>query len=522
MASAAGLIRITLPVSGMTCGACAARLEKVLRRTSGVEEAFVNFATHTATVAYQPERSRTSEIAGAIRRAGFETGGLLRTEWELATPTADPTAVEELLLAAPGIVEVSWKAPARAFEVLALPEVGGAEALRGLLVSGGVIPAAPEGVEPAGGEEGRDWEQAERDAEQRDLDRRLIVAAVFGIPEVLLGMSHLEFPGSHWVQLGLTLPVLLFSGGHFFQRALAALRHGGADMNALVSLGTGAAFLFSLAATAAPHWFEAAGQHQHGVRPMAPVYYEAVVVILGLVLLGRRLEARARARAGDAIRGLLRLQSPTAHRLQGEHEEETPIQQLQVGDRLRVRPGERIPLDGEIVEGSSVVDESLLTGESLPVEKSPGDPVVGGTVNQAGAFVMRVTRTGREGTLQQIIRLVQDAQGSKAPIQRLADQVSAVFVPAVVAVSGITFLFWLLLAPPEERLGRAVLSAVSVLIIACPCALGLATPTAVMVGTGRAAAEGILIKGGETLERAHRIQAILFDKTGTLTRGAPE
>jgi Cu+-exporting ATPase len=295
-------------------------------------------------------------------------------------------------------------------------------------------------------------------------------------------------------------------------------------MNTLIALGTGAAYLFSIVATLFPAAVAgAAGGTHHPAGPVrAPVYFEAAAVIIALVLLGRMLEARAKARTGDAIRRLIGLQAKVARVLRDGREQEIPVEQVVPGDRVLVRPGERIPVDGIITEGESAVDESMLTGESLPVEKRVGDIVFGATMNRTGAFRFEATKVGQETALQQIIRLVQEAQGSKAPIQRLADAISGVFVPAVLMIAIATFVLWFDVAPAATRLQQALVAAVSVLIIACPCALGLATPTAVMVGTGRGAENGVLIKGGESLERAHRIDTIVLDKTGTITEGRPE
>ena len=366
-----------------------------------------------------------------------------------------------------------------------------------------------------------DPEAAARERESVEAKRRFAVAAVLGIPVLVLGMSHglLSVPAANWIELALTLPILLYSGRSYYTRAWAALRHGTADMNTLIALGTGAAFLYSLAATAAPGLVAAdAERHAHGGPP---VYFEAVAGILALVLLGKLLETRARASTSTAIRKLARLQARSARVLRGGEEIEIPMDRVAVGDVVSVRPGERIPVDGEVIEGSSRVDESMLTGESVPVPKDPGAAVTGGTMNRTGAFRFRVTRIGKDTVLQQILRMVEEAQGSRAPIQRLADRVSAVFVPVVLLVAVATFAAWFLAAPPETRLASALVNAVSVLIIACPCAMGLATPTAILVATGRGAEAGILVKGGEALEAARGIDTVVLDKTGTVTVGSP-
>jgi Cu+-exporting ATPase len=331
-------------------------------------------------------------------------------------------------------------------------------------------------------------------------------------------MSHGAFaiPGERWIQLALTTVVMAYAGGGYFRRAGSALRHGTADMNSLVALGTGAAYLYSLIATIDPS-LVAGPTADH--RAMPPVYFEAAVGILILVLLGKLLETGARARTSSAIRKLARLQVRSARVVANGVEEERELDAIRVGDVLAVREGETVPLDGIVFEGASNVSEAILTGESRPVPKAPGDELFGGTVNGGGAFRMRVTRVGADTVLAQIVRMVEEAQGSKAPVQRLADRVSAVFVPVVLVVAVATFAAWIAFGPKETRFTLALVNAVAVLIIACPCAMGLATPTAVLVATGRGAELGALIKGGAALEAAGRIDTVVFDKTGTLTSG---
>jgi len=441
--------QIALPIGGMSCAACAARIEKNLMRAEGVREAHVNFANERATVLFDPTQTDAEALCEVVRISGYE------------------------------------------------------------------IREAPPETEQAASAPVQDWEQQARDAELRDLRKRFGVALLFGVPVAALGMSQIHFTGSNWLELALTTPVLAYSGGPFFRLALSALRHRAADMNTLVALGTGAAYLFSVLATIAPSLVVMPGQ-------MAPVYFEAAAVIITLVLAGRLLEARAKARTGDAIRSLMGLQAKTARVLRNGQEADIPVEQVLPGDLILVRPGEKIPVDGVVKSGESAVDEAMLTGESLPVEKRPGDSVFGATLNRTGAFQFEATKVGSDTALQQIIRLVQNAQGSKAPIQRLADVISGRFVPGVLIVAILAFLAWFTLAAPEMRMQQALTALVSVLIIACPCALGLATPTAIMVGTGRGASQGILIKGGESLETAHKLTTIVLDKTGTITNGRPE
>jgi len=364
------------------------------------------------------------------------------------------------------------------------------------------------------------------DHEANDLRRRLIIAGLLTLPVFVLAMAHL-FPGighdhwingevSRWVQAVLSTPVVLWAGAPFFRRGWVSLRTGHWNMWTLISIGVGAAYLYSLVAFFLPGLFPASMRTHGGVG----LYFEAAAVIIVLVIVGQWLEARARSQTGSAIRALLDLAPPTARRVTDTGDEEVPLADVVVGDRLRVRPGDKIPVDGIIVEGTSAVDESMLTGEPMPVAKSPGDPVSGGTVNGTGGFVMEAERIGDETLLSQIVAMVAQAQRSRAPIQGLADKVASYFVPAVLVVAVLTFGLWWWLGP-EPRLAFAIVNAVAVLIIACPCALGLATPMSIMVGVGRGAREGILVKDAAALERLEKVTTLLVDKTGTLTEGRP-
>ncbi len=372
--------------------------------------------------------------------------------------------------------------------------------------------------EPQGGTTAADSLEASEQREYDGVRKRLIFAALFGLPVVVLGMSHGAFniPGERYIQLFLTLPVLIFGGGPFYSRALAALRHGATNMNTLIAMGTGAAFLYSMIATLFPGLVRIPGGPVH-----PPVYFEATAAILVLVLLGNLMEAGARKKSSEAIRRLASLAPPTARVFRNGEEVEVALDQVTEGDVVVVRPGEKVPLDGEILEGDTEIDESMITGESMPVTKGPGDTVTGATINGNGAFRFKVTRTGEDTVLQQIIRLVEEAQGAAAPIQRLADRVSAVFVPAVIVLAAITFIAWVVLFPGSERWTFGLINAVAVLIIACPCAMGLATPTAILVASGRGAEHGILLKSGAALEIAAVVDTVVMDKTGTLTRGRP-
>lgn len=456
-----GIERVDLPITGMTCASCARRVEIALSGATGVQSAGVNVATNRATVAYDPKATDVHKLVQAVKDAGY-----------------------------------------------------------------GVIPAE-------GGADPDDTERASRAAEYHTLQRKFWIAAALSLPVLIIAMSHgriraLDSSWSAWLQLALTTPVVFYCGAHFYRGAWAAFRHRAADMNTLIALGTGAAFLYSVAATIAPQLFtgiaESSGMTgmRSGATPMVPVYYEAASAIIALILLGRLLEARAKSRTGDAIRRLLGLQAKTARVIKDGVESDVPLEAVVPGDIVIVKPGEKIPVDGAIMDGSSAVDESMLTGESIPAEKNPGDSVFGATMNTTGSFRFKATNVGKDSALQQIVRLVQDAQGTKAPIARLADVISGIFTPIVLCIAIATFVAWFVLGNPETRFTLAFVNAVTVLVIACPCALGLATPTAVMVGTGKGAESGVLIKGGEALETAHKLNVIVLDKTGTITRGKPE
>lgn len=360
-------------------------------------------------------------------------------------------------------------------------------------------------------------------AEYRAIKTRFIIAAALTVPVLILAMAgHVvpawrdafDFAGRPWIELALTTPVLFWAGRDFFTGAWRAALHRAADMNTLIALGTLSAFAYSVVATVFPHWFSAGHGH-------TGVYYEVAASIIALILLGNLLQARATSRTRGAIKALIGLRPKNARIERDGREQDIPIDDVRVGDVVLVRPGEKVPVDGTIEDGQSNVDESMLTGEPLPVAKGPGDTIIGGTLNTTGAFKFRATKVGADTVLQQIVRLVQQAQGSKTPIQRLADRIAGVFVPVVLCLAVITFVVWFDVSPPETRLTQALYTSVAVLIIACPCALGLATPTAIMVGTGRGAQFGILIKGGGALETARHVTTVVLDKTGTVTEGKP-
>ncbi len=507
---------VDLPLRGMSCAACAARIEQGLATLPGVTSAAVNFAAERATVSFDPAAVHVDRLIGRVTELGYEVP-LARLTLPVTgmSCAACVGRVESALRRVPGVTEASVNlATERARVVFPEGRVALADLRRAVRAAGYDI---PESAEDAAAATAPDREQAARAREIGRLRLKVIVGAALTVP-VLLGSFPQLFPWvpvvlvDPWVQLLLTLPIQAWVGWGFHRGALTALRHGAADMNTLVSLGTNAAFAFSVAVTVWPHALMAAG---------GMPYYDTAAVLMTLIVLGRYLEARAKGKASAAIRALLHLAPRTARVVREGRELDVPIEDVVPGDLVRVRPGEKVPVDGEVVEGRSTLDESMLTGESLPVAKGPGDRVIGATLNRTGGFTLRAQRVGRDTVLAQIIRLVEAAQGSKAPIQRLADRVAAVFVPIVLVLAGLTFAGWWL-AGPAPALLFALSNAVAVLVIACPCAMGLATPTAIMVGTAAAAEHGIVVKSAGALELLHRVRTIVLDKTGTLTRGRPE
>lgn len=497
--------RADLPIEGMTCASCANRIEKRLSKQAGVSSASVNFATKVATVKYDAAVTGPANLAKAVDDIGYRA----------VVPTKAPAN------------------PPHGHD-------GGAGHDHAAMMRDHAAP--PHAGHAAAGAEDHSAHMNVGAAETRRLLTKTIVGAVLSLPVLVIAMSHgkiaaLNVPWINWLQLVLTTPVMVWCGAQFFRSAWKGLRHFSANMDTLVAMGTGAAYLYSIAATIWPTFFARAGggvgagggggasaahaTGSMGDMPMVPVYYEAAAVIIVLILLGKYFEARATGRTTAAIKRLIGLQAKTARVFRGSAEVDVPIEEVLVGDSVLVRPGEKIPVDGRVESGHSAVDESMLTGESIPVEKAAGSSVFGATINTTGALRFVATKVGADTALQQIVRLVQEAQGSKAPIARLADRISGIFVPIVIAIAVATFVIWWLASPAESRLSMALVTAVSVLIIACPCALGLATPTAIMVGTGRGAERGILIKGGEALETAHKLSAVILDKTGTITEGKP-
>ncbi len=479
---------IRIPVTGMTCAACQSRVQRTLQKQAGVADASVNLMMQNATITFDPQTISPSQLVEAIRDSGYGA--------ELASP--DQTAFEEQEARDRGIDEEF-----RALRTKAL--VSAAIGLVAMLLSMPLMSRLPPGAHAHGG--------ADTAMVADPFMRWAMTVMDPALRAVAPWLYALSPDLVSWALLAMTLAVMAWAGRHFYTHAWSAFRHHAADMNTLVAVGTGAAFVYSLVATVAPQFFL-----RRGVTP--DVYYEAVIIIIALILTGNMFEARAKQRTSSALRLLVNLRPRTARLVRGDAEVDVPVEQVKRGDVLTVRPGERVPVDGEIVSGASAVDESMLTGESLPVAKRPGDRVIGATVNRTGAFRYRATTLGSDSVLAQIVKLMRDAQGTRAPIQRLADRISGIFVPIVMSLAVATFVVWFVAAPEAPGV-RAFAAAVAVLIIACPCAMGLAVPTAVMVATGKGAELGVLFKGGETLQRAGDITTVVLDKTGTVTEGRP-
>ncbi len=520
-------VDISLPIRGMTCAACVMHVEHALQETPGVLAVSVNLATEKAAVSLMPGPVPLEALRHSITDAGYEiaasdatlnVGGM--------TCAACVMHVEHALRDVPGVVEAAVNLATERARVCYVPGMAGIPDFREALEDSGY---RLDGVEGDERDSATELERLARTGEIRYFRNRCTFAVSAGIV-LLLGSMHL-FPWAPylnglqvgslavwpWVLWLLASPVQFWAGWPFYASGIPSLRHGTANMHTLVALGSSVAYGYSAVITViaalAPDWLAARGIG-------SAVYFDTAALIIGLILLGRFLEARARGRTSEAIRRLIGLQPNTARVIRDGQELEVSVEELALDEVVVVRPGERVPTDGEVTEGGTTVDESMLTGESMPVDKEPGAAVYGATLNRTGYFQFRVTRVGRDTALAQIIRLVEEAQGSRAPIQRLADRVASVFVPAVGAVAVAAFLFWLVLGP-APALTYAVLTLVAVLIIACPCALGLATPTAIIVGTGKGAERGILIRSAQALETAYRVDTVVLDKTGTLTEGRP-
>jgi Cu+-exporting ATPase len=494
--------KANIPITGMTCTTCAATIAKGLADTVGVEKADVNFASEKAVVQYDPSKINITKIKDSISKIGygvatqksiFPVGGM--------TCASCVARVEDAISNVPGVISTS---------VNLASEKATVEYLEGTKIAD-----IKRAVEEAGYTLGSEAEKLEdvTIAAQWELKRvknRFIFAAIFAAAIMLL-MWLPSFVGKPYLLWALATPVQFWAGWRFYKGTWGALKHHTADMNTLVAVGTSAAYFYSMVAVFLPGIFAGTGVE-------LGLYFDTSAMIIALILLGRFLEARARGQTSEAIKKLISLNPDTAVVIRDGKEQEIPVDEVQVGYLILVRPGERVPVDGIIKEGYSSIDESMITGESIPVEKQEGDEVIGASINRTGSFKFQATRVGKDTTLARIVQLVEEAQGSKAPIQRLADVIASYFVPAVISISVVTFTVWYFIGPAPS-LTYAILNFVAVLIIACPCAMGLATPTAIIVGTGKGAEHGVLIRNAETLERTQKIDTILIDKTGTLTRG---
>ena len=507
---------VTLPITGMTCANCSAAVERALKKDQGVKSASVNLSSERATVEFDPQISTLKDLVGHVKHAGYDIAeGEADLVIKRMSDDNDARRLEKALSSIEGVSEVHVNFATEKVQLHYIPTLVSQTDIRRAISAAGF-----EALE-AGGEA----EDAEALARQKEIDeqkRLLTIGLIFTVPLFIIAMAgdlgFLPMAVSHsswikWIMLILALPVQFYVGWQYYVGAYKSLRNGAANMDVLVSLGTTAAFLYSLPVTL-------------GLLP-GHVYFETAAVIIVLIKLGKLLEVRAKGRTSEAIKKLMGLRAKSARIIRAGQEMEVPIEDVLVGDVIIVRPGEKIPVDGVVVEGRSSVDESMLTGESMPVEKGPGAAVIGATLNKLGMIKFEATKIGKETALAQIIRLVEEAQGSKAPIQKLVDRISAYFVPAVIGTALLTFGAWMLFGPPlainadVSVFTRALISMVAVLVIACPCAMGLATPTAVMVGTGRGAEMGVLLKTSEALERAGHVKMIVLDKTGTITKGQP-
>lgn len=514
--------QLTLPITGMTCANCVATVERNLKRLDGVQNAVVNLSSERATVDYEPAKLNLNDMIARVHRAGYgiatgEAGLMIKR----LSDDNDAHRLEKALFNLDGVLEVQASFTTEKVRVKYVPTIVTQAELRGAVASAGF-----EAIELGG--EAEDAEAKARETEIKEQYRRLIIGLVFTVPLFIFamardfnllprsfyemtameGMRAIPAPWTNWLMLALAIPVQFYVGWQYYVGAFKALRNKAANMDVLIVMGSSAAFFYSLPITFG--WLT------------GHVYYETAAVIITLIKLGKYLEARAKGQTSEAIKKLMGLRAKTAHVLREGRELEVRVDDVRAGDLVLVKPGEKIPVDGVVVEGRSSIDESMLTGESMPVEKKPGDPVIGATLNKLGLFKFEATKVGKETALAQIIKLVEDAQASKAPIQKLADQVSAIFVPIVIGIALLTFTGWYFFGPQiDDPFTRALINMVAVLVIACPCAMGLATPTAVMVGTGKGAEAGILFRNSEALEQAGKINVVVLDKTGTITKGQP-
>ncbi len=510
--------RVRIPVTGMSCAACAARIESALSKIDGVKEAAINFAAGWATVLYDPAVVNLNSLLAAIKDLGY---GASTAKYIIPikgmTCAACQARVENALKGVDGVVSAQVNLATERAAVEYIPAQAGLRDLREAIIRAGY-----DVVKIEAGEDAVLREERERQARYKDLKNRLFAGALLSVPIFLVmywnmlgldGLLRMPVRTGFIIQFILATPVQFWIGRQFYRGAISAARHRTTDMNTLIAIGTSSAYIYSVLATFLPSLFLIKGY-------AASVYFDTSAAIIVLILLGRTLEAKAKGQTSEAVKKLIGLRPKTARLLRDGREADIPVEEVEIGDTVIVRPGEKIPVDGIVKEGRSSVDESMISGESMPVEKNAGEEVIGGTMNMTGAFKFEATKVGRQTMLARIIELVEQAQGTKPPISRLADKIASYFVPSVMGAAALTFIIWYL-AGPAPAFTYAVLNFIAVLIIACPCSLGLATPTSIMVGTGKGAENGILFRGGDALETAHKLTCIVFDKTGTITRGKP-
>ncbi|MEC0175035.1 heavy metal translocating P-type ATPase [Paenibacillus favisporus] len=511
-----GSKQTTLQITGMTCAACANRIEKGLNKLEGVSSANVNFALEKASVTYDPGKVGVDKLEETIKKLGYDTAKeVIDFNLEGMTCAACANRIEKGLSKLPGVTNASVNFAMETARVEYSPA--------DISISDMQNKVKQLGYKAVTKQENKKTVD-HRKQEIKHQKRLLLLSAILSLPLLWSMVAHFSFTSwiympeilmNPWFQLILATPVQFYVGKQFYVGAYKALRNGSANMDVLVSLGTSAAYFYSLYLTF--DWFTAGANAHHGPS----LYYETSAILITLVIMGKMFESLAKGKTSEAIKSLMGLQAKTALVVRDGQEITIPVDEVIVGDMVLVRPGDKVPVDGVVLEGTSSVDESMLTGESLPVEKTAGDAVIGATINKNGMLRIKATKVGKETALAQIIKVVEEAQGSKAPIQRVADVISGIFVPIVVGIAVVAFLVWYFLVTPGE-FAEALEKAIAILVIACPCALGLATPTSIMAGSGRAAELGILFKGGEHLEQTHKIDAIILDKTGTVTKGKPE
>ena len=500
--------QITLPITGMTCANCSATIERNLKKVPGVAEVSVNYATEKATVAFDPSQTSPNAMTSLIGGLGYGVAqGKLEIPISGMTCANCSATIERNLKKMPGVVNANVNLATERASVEFIPTIVNYSDVKAKIVDLGYGV-----IEGSAGSRPADSEAEARDREIAQQKRMLVIGIILTIPVFIIGMANMlgllmHQTWSNWVMFLLATPVQFYVGSQYYTGGYKALKNGSANMDVLIALGSSAAYFYSVAVLIFPM------QLGH------VVYFETSALIITLIKLGKYLEVVAKGRTSAAIKALMGLQPKTARVVRAGVEQDLPIEEVQPGDTVIVRPGEKIAVDGIVLDGRSSVDESMLTGESLPVDKRPGSEVIGATMNKSGMLTVQATKVGSESALAQIVRLVEEAQGSKAPIQALADRVSGVFVPIVIVIALLTFLFWFYIA--DVGFTIAMINMVTVLVIACPCALGLATPTAIMVGTGKGAQSGILFRSSEALERAEKLQVIVLDKTGTITKGKP-